>query len=317
MSQTPIAARPPQRHVYTHVFDSARWAAWRPRADDIIIATYSKSGTTWMQRIVHMMIFQDPAPAPIQSPWFDMRFFGPVDGIAAMAEQQTHRRYLKAHLPYDAVPTVPGVKIVHVARDGRDAAMSLHNHFLGFSQVARARYAEINRDDPKFAGVTADVSADPEDFFAEWLDEGGGGRGDEGASYFHVENSYWAVRHDPDVLLVHYNDLKHDRDGEMRRIARFLRLDISEPTWSAIVEAASFEAMRRDGATIMPAAEIMWEGGAKRFIYKGTNGRWQDSVSAALVARYEAMLASRCSPALAKWLTDGRHIAGDPEATPG
>jgi aryl sulfotransferase len=298
------------------VFDSARWAAWRPRPDDIIIATYSKSGTTWMQRIVHMMIFQDAAPAPIQSPWFDVRLLGPVESVAAMAEEQTHRRYLKAHLPYDALPIAPGVKIIHVARDGRDAAMSLHNHFVGFSAIARARYAEINRDDPKFAGATADVPADPGAYFRSWLDVGGGGRGDDGAGYFYVENSFWAVRRDPDVLLVHYNDLKRDRSGEMQRIARFLGLDIPEPTWSAIVEAAGFEAMRRDGAVIMPVVEVLWDGGAERFIYKGTSGRWQECVPSEEIARYEAMLAARCPPALAAWLTNGRGIAGDPESTP-
>jgi len=173
-TESPALLRAPTRNVYTEVFDSARWQAYRPRADDILIATYSKSGTTWMQRIVHMMLFQDPAPAAIVSPWFDMRLFGPIEGTAAMAEEQTHRRYLKTHLPYDAVPIHEGLKIIHVARDGRDAAMSLHNHFLGFSALARARYAEINRNDPVYAGATADLPADPGAYFRQWLDVGGG-----------------------------------------------------------------------------------------------------------------------------------------------
>lgn len=312
MSAAPDLVRAPLRHVYSEVFDSARWSHWRPRADDVIISTYSKSGTTWMQRILHLLITQDPTPTAIDSPWFDMRLFGPPEAAAGQAESQARRRYLKAHLPYDALPIYRGVKIVHVARDGRDAAMSLHNHFLGFSDFARARYAEINRDDAKCAGATADVPADPGEFFADWLNTDGGGRGDEGAAYFHVENSFWAERRNPDVLLVHYNDLKADRDGEMRRIAAFLGIDTPEPPWSALVDAASFESMRRDGAAIMPMAEMVWEGGAERFIYKGSNGRWRDCVRPSDIERYETMLAQRCSSGLAQWLTHGRIVVGDP-----
>lgn len=46
--------RAPLREVRSRVFDGSRWDGYRPRADDIIIGTYSKCGTTWMQRIVSM-----------------------------------------------------------------------------------------------------------------------------------------------------------------------------------------------------------------------------------------------------------------------
>jgi aryl sulfotransferase len=74
--------------------------------------------------------------------------------------------------------------------------------------------------------------------------------------------------------------------------------------------------MRRHGRQIMPMAETTWEGGAERFIYKGSNGRWRDCVPAAEIERYEAMLNERCVPELAKWLTHGRLIAGAPSIAP-
>ena len=64
-----------------------------------------------------------------------------------------------------------------------------------------------------------------------------------------MENSYWAARHDPNVLMVHYADLKVDREGEMRRIADFLGISIPESVWPSLVAAAGFEEMKsRHGA---------------------------------------------------------------------
>src|SRR5205085_7890919 len=99
-SETPKLIRGPTREVRSRVFDSARWAGYAPRADDLVIATYSKCGTTWMQRIVSMLVFGSAEPMPIWdlSPWPDMRLFGPIEATLATAESQTHRRFFKTHL---------------------------------------------------------------------------------------------------------------------------------------------------------------------------------------------------------------------------
>ena len=40
------------REMHSHHFDSTIWNDFRFRDDDIIISTYAKSGTTWVQQIV-------------------------------------------------------------------------------------------------------------------------------------------------------------------------------------------------------------------------------------------------------------------------
>ena len=113
----------PKREYRTWVIDSRRWQGYRPRVDDIIIATYPKCGTTWTQRIVSLLVFQSPEPKPIMqiSAWIDRRFGPPIEDVLAQIEAQDHRRFLKSHLPLDGLPFYDRVKYIHVARDGRDA----------------------------------------------------------------------------------------------------------------------------------------------------------------------------------------------------
>ena len=165
--------RGPLREARSRIFDSARWHDYRPRPDDIIIATYPKCGTTWTQRIVGMLIFGSDAPFPVQdsSPWPDMRIMPPGFALQ-LAESQTHRRFLKTHLPYDALPVYEGVKFIHVARDGRDAAMSFHNHKTNYTDEALADFSRVSLADPRFGTAYGRTDPDPAAHFHNWISDG-------------------------------------------------------------------------------------------------------------------------------------------------
>lgn len=62
-------------------------------------------------------------------------------------ESQTHRRFLKSHLPLDALPIYDEVRYIHVARDGRDACMSLMNHYSSLSKEALDDFDKIGLSD--------------------------------------------------------------------------------------------------------------------------------------------------------------------------
>ena len=304
--------RPALQHPRSRVFDAARWTGYRPRPDDIVIGTYSKCGTTWTQHIVGLLVFGNAEPRPVfaSSPWPDFRLALPEGAVWPIAEAQTHRRFFKTHLPLDALPLYESVKYIHVARDGRDAAMSLHNHCTHFTEAALGILDEISLNDRKFGDAFPRAAQDPRKFFHDWL-KGEIGKIAE-VTFFPLENSYWGERRRANVLLVHYNDLKKDLSGEMRRIAQFLDIEIPAAVWPSLIEAAQFETMKKNGARILDFAEQLFEGGSSRFLHKGTNGRWQDVVAKEDLAIYDARVKAEFSPALARWVEQGRLTGGDP-----
>ncbi|HUE45626.1 MAG TPA: sulfotransferase domain-containing protein [Aestuariivirgaceae bacterium] len=301
----------------TWILDSSRWDRYRSRDGDIVIGTYPKSGTTWLQQIVSLLIFQSTEPRPIQqdSPWIDRRFPETLESLVDRLEAQTHRRFLKSHLPIDGLPLYDEVRYIHVARSGLDAFMSFHNHCTAYTSEMLANLDRAGVDDPAIARPYPHIDPDPAAFFRSWISEGvvpGQDDGRPGLSYFAFERSWWEVRQRPNLLFVHYNDLKTDLAGEMRRIADFLGITVPSDLWPEMVEAASFEAMRRHGDLLLGGLARMFQGGAARFLFKATNERWRDVLSEDDLARYQAKVETMLSPACAQWLAHGGALAGDP-----
>jgi aryl sulfotransferase len=301
--------RAAQRQYVDWISDSRRWDRFQPRRGDVVIATAPKCGTTWVQRIVGLLIFGTTEPRSVddESPWMDMAFY-PLDAIYDTIEAQEHRRYLKTHLPLDCLPLHSEVHYIHVARDGRDACTSIHDMVIGTSQSARQLSSEM----AKYYGAIPD---DPQDFFRYWLSTAVTKGQSDGApfiSFFDIETSFWSGRKLDNLLMVHYSDLTADLDGEMRRIAGFLGIDVNEAIWPDLVRAATFEEMRKSGAQIKPHAAHSMEKGANGFFNKGTGGRWREHLSDDNLQLYNDKVAEKFSPNLASWIEHGRLGAGDP-----
>ena len=303
--------KPIQRVYRSWVIDSRSWAHYAPRTDDIVIATYPKCGTTWMQRIVSLLIFQTPDPRPVMeiSPWIDRRSREPNEAIVARINAQDHRRFLKAHLPADGLPIFDEVKYLHVARDGRDACLSFHNHGAGLTPEVIERLDRNGLEDETIGRPYPRIPADPAEYFHRWLVDDvdpGYGHNSPATSFCHFERTWWNERHRPNVLLVHYNDLSVDLAGEMRRLADFLEIRVAPQAWDGLVEAAGFEAMRQNGDLLMGSVAANFQGGGSRFFHRGASGRWRDAFRDDDLAQYEAKLRAELPPACARWVTNGR-----------
>lgn len=288
------------RELHNHHFDSTIWNDFQFRNDDVIIATYAKSGTTWTQQIVAQLLFNgDPELAVAEmSPWLDLRV--PPKAIKLpQVEGQTHRRILKTHLPVDALVYSPKAKYLYIGRDGRDVLWSMYNHHVNGNA---AFYAALNDTLGRIGPPLLPPPADIRDYWHDWIDK-------DGYPFWPFwENirSWWQIRSLPNLLLVHFNDLKHDMPGEMRRIADFLEIPVDEARWPDILEYCSFDWMKQHASKSVPLGGAFWDGGAQTFINKGTNGRWKETLTATDAAEYEARAIHELGSECAHWLANGQ-----------
>jgi aryl sulfotransferase len=284
-----------QRELKMWVADSTRWNGFAFRDDDIVIATWSKTGTTWMQQIVGQLIFKG-APGVDRgehSPWPE---FILTPDACERAEAITHRRYLKTHLPIDALVYSPKAKYIYIGRDGRDVFWSWHNHHMGFKPEVLAFISSHYPGQPPYTYPDPDVRQ----AFLDWLDQDAL---PNWPFWPHVQG-WFDARHLPNLKLVHFANLKGDLRREIAEIAAFLDIEVDPQTWPAILKHCSFEYMRETAIADANAAPALKDGGTT-FFNKGTNGRWRDVLTPEDIARYEAEVAQHLTPECAHWLETG------------
>jgi aryl sulfotransferase len=287
------------RELHNHHFDSTMWNDFPFRDDDIVISTYAKSGTTWVQQIVSQLLFSGAEGLEVaeMSPWLDLRV-PPREVKLPAVEAQTHRRFLKTHLPVDALVFSPKAKYLYIGRDGRDVVWSMYNHHAN----ANEHWYQALNETPGLVGPKIEKPpADIRDYFDGWLSR----NGHPFWPFWENVRTWWAIRDLPNVHLIHFERLKQDMPAEIRRIAAFLDVPIDETRWPAILEHCSFDYMKRNATKSVPLGGAFWDGGAQTFVHKGVNGRWKDTLSQAHIDRYENRAENELGTECARWLATG------------
>ncbi|WP_166348445.1 sulfotransferase domain-containing protein [Phytoactinopolyspora limicola] len=289
--------------------DSARWLDFPIRDGDIVISTRSKSGTTWMQMICALLVFQTPelpAPLPTLSPWLDWLVV-PRDDVYATLEAQHHRRFIKTHTPLDGLPLDPAATYIVVARHPLDMAVSLYHQG---NNLDRERIRELTAHAEAVEGRTAAASPPaqmdrPElnEWLRQWIDSDAR-PGDELDSLpgvmWHLSDA-WERRSAGNVVLVHYADLVADLDTQMRRLAERLDIEVPEEAWPDLVRAASFQHMRANAERLAPdPAGVMKSKAA--FFREGGSGAGRALLSDAELDHYDATAAEMAPADLLAWL---------------
>ncbi len=279
--------------------DSGRWDGFPFRTGDIVISTRPRSGTTWTQMICALLIFQTPRlPAPLGrlSPWLD-HLTMPRDAVYALLAGQRHRRFIKTHTPLDGLPLDPRATYLVTARHPLDLAVSLYHHS---TNIDLERMRELTGIAP-LTGASA-LRKSPRDWLLAWIGHDADPRENLDSLpgvLWHLGDA-WARRGEHDVVLVHYDDLSRDLEGQMRELARLLGLAVPESAWPGLVRAATFERMRAGADRFVPPDGIIKS--STSFFHRGRSGAGGEILTEEEIARYHARAASLAPPDLLDWL---------------
>ena len=186
--------------------------------DDVIVALPPKNGTTWMLHVCHQIRMKG------QEPDFNDQL--EVVGMLELSEkflgfnintkqQPASPRIYGTHLPYPLIPEIG--KRIYSFRNQKDAVVSAY-HFFDSSLSLKGRVAL-----PIFARTyLQEVEKHMQDLVL-----------------------WWEHRHDDNTLLLFYDDLKEDHAGSVRRIAKFVGVDLDEDAVACVVHTTSHAEMSR------------------------------------------------------------------------
>lgn len=194
-----------------------RALAFKPRPDDVFIAPFPKSGTTWLQQIVHTLRTRgDMAFEEITEvvPWLELAH---DMGIDVQGEQRARPRAFKTHLAWDLVPK--GARYIVAVRDPRDVLVSQFHFWNGWFYEAGA----VSIDD-----IAMGLFLNPNVPFSYWR---------------HLK-SWWPQRTRPDVLMLCYESMLADPEAAIRRIAAFIGVPLDDALLRLTLEHSSVDFMR-------------------------------------------------------------------------
>lgn len=232
---------------------------YKPRPDDVFIATYPKSGTTLVQMLLYQMTTDgamDFQHIDSVSPWFEQEL---VKGNPARWEELPSPRFFKTHFRPHMLP--PTAKFIYVLRDPGDVAISAYHH----------QRMMLGSDVPIEPAIDRFVD-DRGSFLGSW--------------FRHVE-AWWPHRKDPNVLFLRYEDIITDLEETARRVAAFCSILVDEPAMPRILERCSVAFMKEHNAKFDPRLHQVSRSRAE-FIRKGQAGAGTREMTASQQERLEA-----------------------------
>ena len=298
------------REYLNDTLNSKNWDSVNFRDDDMVVCTSLKSGTTWMLRILSLLVHQNTTVnnEVMKTPWPDYRLLASIEEEVKNMDAIPHRRFIKSHIPLDGLPYNENVKYIQVTREMHDAFFSLQNHWQILTDqnlATKDKYGD--KPFPRF-----EDGGDVHQRWRDWMTKSNFEWEQDGYpfwSMFSYVESFWPYRKLPNILMVHFTDLLNDLEGQMRRVAKFVGIEVPEEKWAALTESATFDAMKKDLKTLQPKFDKMFKGGGDAFMDK-VDGIWKSILTTEEDhAIYEAR-ASQLDPELREWVEKGSLALG-------
>ncbi|XP_062993345.1 sulfotransferase 1C2-like [Elgaria multicarinata webbii] len=250
--------------------------AFQARPDDLLICTYPKAGTTWMQEIVDMIQHggdpQECARAPIykRMPFIEICLPRRINSGLEEVEVMPSPRTLKTHLPVQLLPPSfweHNCKIIYVARNAKDNMVS----YFHFHKMNQWMPEPGNWDHFLENFLTGKIP------WGSWFD--------------HVRG-WWDAKERYPILYLFYEDIKEDPAREIQKVAQFLGFKLPEQVLNRIVHHTKFENMKANpmaNYTTVPSCFL--DQTVSPFMRKGIVGDWKEHFTAAQSERLDDICA--------------------------
>jgi hypothetical protein len=227
-----------------------------PRADvrTLFIASYPKSGTTWMQAVVFHILSRGQLPLQHisqYSPFYEIdKTWNDADDNVLDMYTANHKllgwRVFNTHLLPSMIPTTDS-KVIYVIRNGRDVAVSFYHHLS--NQIG-----------------DGGISQELKEFLVEWTD----GSLPFGSWLSHLRSWLRAAEISQNILLIRYEEMKNDLSTSITKIASFLGENLSENRLAELSSLLSFHSMKENKQLYEPIS-VQWKEGFE-FLRKGEVG---------------------------------------------
>uniref|UniRef100_A0A3Q3E540 Sulfotransferase n=1 Tax=Hippocampus comes TaxID=109280 RepID=A0A3Q3E540_HIPCM len=235
-------------------------SAFTPDPSDLIIISYPKSGTTWIQEIVDLLLHNGDdgsskrASIVKRHPFLEYCICYEPSGLDLLKEMDPPR-VIKTHMPLQLVPAgfwENKCKIIYIARNAKDTLVSYY-HFLRMSKI----------------------SPEPgpwEGFIHKFM------RGELGwGSWYDHVKGYWEEREKRNILFLFYEDMKENPRREIERIMKYLDLYLPDDVISHIVEMTTFKNMEENPMVNYSFfGKEIFDQTISKFMRKGEIGDWKN-----------------------------------------
>ena len=206
-------------------------AAYAPAAEDVLVVTQMKCGTTWMQHLVYEVLMRgagdlvDTGTALYAvSPWLEsVKSVSMSEAPLIGAERPS--RVVKTHFPAAVCPRSDAARYVYVARHPVSC----------FASCADFIAENAGRMAPEIDVVERWFCSD-EMWWGPWTT--------------HVEGWWNAAREYDNVLFVHFEEMKRDLRAVARRVAGFLGVSpLAGDELAEVVRKCGFDYMSGNART--------------------------------------------------------------------
>lgn len=287
----------PARRTYSGTTTAPElWPNWDPRDGDILVCTPPKSGTTWTQTILAMLLHggsELPEKIPVLSPWVDADLGVDPEEVAAALERQTGRRVVKTHTPADGFPIWDGVTVIAVYRHPLDVFFSLRKH--------QKNKAVQDPNHPMLLPVSESLerflngAAVLDDFDRDNLQ----------TIAMHYTETVLSERV-PGLKAFHYSDMSRNGRRAVEALAKAAGIDADDALIDAVTEATSFATMKANAQDYAPVAGTGYWKSDAGFFDSGSSQKWVDQCTDEDLALFESRLAELIPDEEARhWLKHG------------